>query len=261
MKNIFVEGHRGYGAKFPENTLMSYAGAMALGVDGFEFDIWLSADKVPVLMHDGNAFRTCGVNRHLRDMTLAEIKQMDAGFTQKFGDKYMGKGIQVPTLKELCELVHSTRPDPVLGVEIKEYTEECVDISVPILQEYGLFDAACFYAFDAPTIAYLKSKYHARTMGYPDFQMGRWFDGAYKYYDEIGTNMRIVSSEILPVYQAKKMPIHMYCADTAQDVALCLEKDGCELVTANDPVPLMRALGRFVPATVTSFGVTVETDA
>ena len=72
-KDIFVEGHRGYCAKYPENTLISYEGAMDLGVDGFEFDIWLTKDKVPVLMHDGNCKRTCGVDKHLRDMTLAEM--------------------------------------------------------------------------------------------------------------------------------------------------------------------------------------------
>ena len=44
-------------------------------MDGYEFDIWLSKDKVPVLMHDGNCKRTCGVDRHLRDMTMDEIKQ------------------------------------------------------------------------------------------------------------------------------------------------------------------------------------------
>ena len=74
MKKIFIEGHRGYCAKYPENTLISYEAAIDLGVDAFEFDIWLSKDKVPVLMHDGNANRTCGVNRKLSDMTIDEIK-------------------------------------------------------------------------------------------------------------------------------------------------------------------------------------------
>lgn len=245
MQNIFVEGHRGYCAKYPENTLISYEGALDLGVDGFEFDIWLSADKVPVLMHDGNCKRTCGVDRHLRDMTLAEIKQLDAGYAAKFGDKYIGKGVQVPTLQELCELVHARRPEMQLGVEIKEYTEETVDISVAMLKKYGLFDNAIFYAFDAPTIKWLKTKYNARVMGYPDFQMKRWNrEEGYRYYDEIGLNMSIVKSEVYDLYPAKKMPIHMYCADTAEDVAFCLSKPDCALITANDPVPLMQALGR-----------------
>ena len=248
-KDIFVEGHRGYCAKYPENTLISYEGAMDLGVDGFEFDIWLTKDKVPVLMHDGNCKRTCGVDKHLRDMTLAEAKQLDAGYPQKFGNKYIGKGVQVPTLREMCELVKKKgRTDIVLGVEIKEYTEECVDLSVPILKEYGLFDAACFYAFDAETIKYLKTKYNARVMGYPDFQMKRWFEGAYDYYDEIGLNMNLTRSEVYSVYETKNMPIHLYCADTDEQVELCFTRNGV-LITANDPVPLMKKLGRKIGET------------
>ena len=244
MKRIFVEGHRGYCAEYPENTIVSFAAAIDLGVDCFEFDVWLSKDKIPVLMHDGNARRTCGVDKALRDMSLSEIKTLEAAYAEKFGDKFVGKGLEVPTLKELCLLVDEKRPGMSLGVEIKEYTEETVDATVAILKEYGLFDGAWFYAFDAPTIKYLKTKYNARTMGYPDFQMKR-FDHAegYRYYDEIGLSMSIVKSEVFPIFASKGLPMHMYCADTEEDVRLCIEK-GAALITANDPVPLMRVLGK-----------------
>ena len=96
MKKILVEGHRGYAAKYPENTLISFKAALELGVDAFEFDVWLTSDKIPVLMHDGNAKRTCGVDRHVRDMTLAEVKELDAGYAEKFGDKFTGQGVTVP---------------------------------------------------------------------------------------------------------------------------------------------------------------------
>ena len=244
MKKIFVEGHRGYCAKYPENTIISFEAAIDLGVDAFEFDVWLSKDKVPVIMHDGNGRRTCGVDKHVRDMTLDEIKEeLEPAYTEKFGDTYVGMGLTIPTLKEICELVDKKRPGMPLGVEIKEYTEECVDLTVAVLKKYGLFDNAWFYAFDLPTIKWLKTKYNARTMGYPDFQMGRWEPDGYSYYDEIGLSMKFVKSEILPIYVAKNMPIHMYCADTEEDVRLCIEK-GADLITANDPVPLMRVLGK-----------------
>ena len=75
MKNIIVEGHRGFCARYPENTMPSFEAALELGVDAIEFDVWLTADKVPMLMHDGNAYRTCGVDKHLRDMTCEEAKE------------------------------------------------------------------------------------------------------------------------------------------------------------------------------------------
>ena len=241
MKNIIVEGHRGYCAKYPENTMISFEAAMDLGVDAIEFDVWLTSDKIPVLMHDGNAKRTCGVDKHLRDMTLAEVKQLDAGYEAKFGDTYINKGVTVPTLEELLEFAAKKRPDMLFGVEIKEYTEENVDLTVALLKKYGVFDRCWFYAFNGRIIKYLKTEYGARTMGYPDVQM-KEFCG-YEAYDELGLSMTFVKSELIGFYVSKGYPMHMYCADTEEDVRLCLDM-GASLITSNDPVPLMKVLGR-----------------
>ncbi len=232
---IYVEGHRGYCAKYPENTLLSFEKAIELGVDAVEFDVWLTKDKQPVLMHDGSPLRTCGVDGHLREMTLEEVKQLDPCYRDKFGEEFAGQ-VKVPTLYELLDLVKEKKPDLRLGVEIKEYTEENVDITIAALKKYGVFENCWFYAFNGRIISYIKQKYNGRTMGYPDFQM-KEFQG-YEDYCDIGLNMQIVKSEIFPIYAAKNMPMHLYCADTAEDVNLCLSK-GANLITANDPVPLL----------------------
>ena len=253
MKKIIVEGHRGYCAVYPENTLLSYEKAIELGVDAFEFDIWLSKDKIPVLMHDGDTGRTCGTPGHLRDRTLREIRELDPCFRDKFGDKYAGQ-VKVPTLYELLSLVDRKKPSIKLGVEIKEYTEETVDIAVAALKEYGKFEDCWFYAFNGRIIRYLKEKYNARTMGYPDFQM-REFCG-YEWYDEIGLSMTYVRSELCAFYREKGLPIHMYCADNEEDVRLCIER-GASLITANDPVPLMRIVNTPPYAPVPMLGTTI----
>ena len=243
MKNIVVEGHRGYCARYPENTLISYEAAIDLGVDAIEFDVWLTSDKVPVLIHDGNCLRTCGVDVHVRDLTLAEVKNLSPIYENKFGDQFKNMGVTIPTLEEVLQMCARKRPDIKLGVEIKEYTEENVDLTMALLNKYGKFDQCYFYAFHAGTIKYIRTKYDGRTMGYPDFQMREFEPDSYSYYREIGLNMSIVKSEILPFYMAKGMPVHMYCADTEEDVRLCIDK-GADLITANDPVPLMKVLGR-----------------
>ena len=91
MKNIVVEGHRGFCALYPENTLLSFEKAIELGVDAVEFDVWLSSDRHPVLMHDGDTTRTCGVPGHLRDRTLAQIKELDPCYREKFGEQFAGQ--------------------------------------------------------------------------------------------------------------------------------------------------------------------------
>lgn len=235
---IYSEGHRGACAYRPENTLLSFEYALDMGVDAFEFDVWLSSDGVPVIMHDCNPKRTCGVDGDLREMTLAEIKQLDPCYAEKFGDEYRGQ-VEVPTLFEVLELVKSRRPDFKLGVEIKDYREVTVDITVKALKEYGLFQNCWFYAFNGRIIRYLKQVYGARTMGYPDFQMKEFL--GYSDYDEIGLNMALVRSELCSFYVAKGLPVHMYCADTKEDVELCIERSA-SLITANDPAPLLQIL-------------------
>ena len=240
MKKIYAEGHRGMGAFYPENTLLSFEKAMDAGLDAIEFDVWLSKDKIPVLMHDGNASRTAGVNRHLRDMTYEEIKTLDPCYAEKFGDTFKGQ-TSVPSLRELLELRQKKGSSIKFGVEIKEYTEENVDLTVALLKEYGMSitEDCWFYAFNGRIIRYLKEKHGARTMGYPDFYMAE-FDG-YDAYDEIGLSINIVKSEIFDFYAAKGLPMHMYCADTPEQVKLCIEK-GADLITANAPFPLLEII-------------------
>lgn len=243
MKKILIEGHRGYCAKYPENTLISFEAALDMGVDAFEFDVWLTSDKVPVLMHDGNCLRTCGVDKHLRDMSFAETRELEPIYEIKFGDQYKNMGIKVPTLEETLQLCVQKRPDIILGVEIKEYTEETVDLTVALLKKYNLFERCYFYAFNGRIIKYIKTKYNGRTMGYPDFQMAEFEPDTYDYYDEIGINMKLVHSELAPFYINKGFPVHMYCADTEDQVKRCIEL-GASLITANDLIPLMKTLNR-----------------
>ncbi len=239
MQHIVTEGHRGYCAKYPENTLVSFQAALDFGVDAFEFDVWLTRDKVPVLMHDATAYRTCGVDRRINDMTLQEVRALDAG--SRFDKRFAGE--KVPMLAEVLDLVKNAKPDFMLGVEIKDYTEECADITVQLLNERGLTQRCFFYCFNARIIKYLKQHHGVRTMGYPDFQMRDFFEGAYDYYDDIGIAMNILKSEVFPIYAAKGLPMHMYCADNEQDVRLSIEK-GAAFITANEPTDLHLVLGR-----------------
>ncbi len=242
MKKIYAESHRGVCAFFPENTMPSFEHALELDVDAFEFDVWLSKDKVPVIMHDKNPYRTCRVEGDITEMTLEEIKKLcpyDPN-NKSCGDKYKGK-VEIPTLYELLELCKTKKPSIRLGVEIKLYTEETVDITVKALKEYGFFDDCWFYAFNGRIIRYIKEKYNGRTMGYPDFQMQE-FDG-FDAYDEIGMSMNVVKSEIFDHYASKGFPMHFYCADTKEDVELCISK-GASLITANNPTYLVEALAK-----------------
>lgn len=236
MKTVLAEGHRGYCAKYPENTLPSFEAAVKLGVDAIEFDVWLSSDKQPVIMHDGNVARTTNGEGHLRDKTLAQIKELDARFT--FGEQFAG--VKVPTLDETLDVICSdSRIMP--GVEIKEYTEETVDITIAALKNHGCLDKCFFYCFNARILKYLKTKYGVTTMGYPDFQMKEYEPDSYDYYDECGISMGVLTPDLCESFRKMGKPLHIYCCDNKKDVEIALAEEP-KLITANDPTALLEIL-------------------
>lgn len=114
-----VIGHRGNRAHAPEDTLVSFAQAAALGVDALEMDLHLSRDGVPVVIHDPTLDRTTDATGAVADRTVAELARVDAGarFSIDGGRTlpYRASGIGVPTLEEVL-VAHPTLP---LILEIK----------------------------------------------------------------------------------------------------------------------------------------------
>lgn len=102
-----VIAHRGNSRHAPEDTMESLRQGISLGADGLEFDVRLSADGVPVLMHDPTLDRTTDGTGKVAARTLAELRTLDAGyrFTPDGGRTYpyRGRGIQIPTLDEALE--------------------------------------------------------------------------------------------------------------------------------------------------------------
>lgn len=95
-----VFAHRGASNTAPENTLAAIRLAATLGADGVEIDVRLTKDGVPVLMHDSSVDRTTNGTGNVRDLTLKQIRTLDAG--QKKSPHF--KGEQVPTLKDALKL-------------------------------------------------------------------------------------------------------------------------------------------------------------
>jgi len=127
-------GHRGAPKAAPENTLASFQKAREMGADGIELDAMLCADGEVVVMHDSNVERTTDGQGRIPELTLAQIKVLDAGV--KFGPSFAGE--RVPTFREVAQWAAD---DMLLNVELKDFNvrgdglEEKV---VAIIREYGL---------------------------------------------------------------------------------------------------------------------------
>jgi glycerophosphoryl diester phosphodiesterase len=115
-----VIGHRGAAAEAPENTLPSFLRAIDQGVDAIEFDVQVTADDVPVVMHDPTADRTTSGTGAISAMSWRKVRELDAGFrfTSDSGATYpyRERGVRVPSIEEVLSAIPDDLP---LVIEVK----------------------------------------------------------------------------------------------------------------------------------------------
>ena len=117
MNKLEIIAHRGYSAIAPENTKAAFLAAIENGADSIEFDVQFSWDGVLVVFHDFNLERTTNTQGKLREKTLVELKQIDAGIW--FNPKFAGE--QILTLAEALEILKAI--PQFLYFDLKSYSE------------------------------------------------------------------------------------------------------------------------------------------
>jgi glycerophosphoryl diester phosphodiesterase len=122
---IFVAHRGGIVAGIPENTLAAYRHAIASGVDVVEIDLRGTKDGEVVIMHDPTVDRTTDGTGQVTDLTLAELKQLDAG-----------GGERIPTYGEVLELVAGTRVKLLLDIKVSPVLDK--GKVVRLTERYGM---------------------------------------------------------------------------------------------------------------------------
>ncbi|MGH7720660.1 MAG: glycerophosphodiester phosphodiesterase [Gemmatimonadaceae bacterium] len=130
-----VIGHRGARAHAPENTLPSFRLGVEQGADAIELDVRLTADGVPVVLHDPTLDRTTDLSGDVARLPWDRVRLADAGarFSADGGTSYpwRGQDARIPTLAEVVEAF----PDVPLLIEIK--TPAASDAVRRVLEEQG----------------------------------------------------------------------------------------------------------------------------
>ncbi len=133
-----IIAHRGASRAAPENTLVAFALALEQGADALEFDVRVTADGVPVVIHDPTLERTTDRRLEVRATTAAEVLSADAGarYSPDEGRSFpwRNRGIRVPTMTEVLDAF----PDTPLLIEVKEPVgQECIR---GVLEDHGRVD-------------------------------------------------------------------------------------------------------------------------
>lgn len=144
-----VIAHRGASSLAPENTLASVRKGLELGVDVVEIDVHRSYDGELVVLHDNTVNRTTSGKGNVADLTLQEIKKLDAG--RWFKLSFWGE--RIPTLREVLE---ATKDKAILLIELKGERTEVP--TVELVRELGMEDQVIIQSFDFQQIQKSKQK-------------------------------------------------------------------------------------------------------
>lgn len=141
----FIIGHRGASAEAPENTLAAFALAQAQGADGIEFDVQLSADGWPVVIHDGKLERTTNGQGRVQQFTLAQLQALDAGEEQC-----------IPSLDEVFETLG---PNFLYNVELKTAALRDTGLAAAVadrIQSHGMAQQTVVSSFNPLAVRYAR---------------------------------------------------------------------------------------------------------
>ena len=142
-----VIAHQGGEGLRPSNTLIAFENAVDLGVDVLEMDVHSTSDGTLVLIHDDTVDRTTDGSGRVKELTLAELQQLDAGdyWTPDDGATYpyRGQGVRIPTLEEIV----TAFPEMKYNIEIKQVDPSIAVPLCKLLRHFGLTDRALVASF------------------------------------------------------------------------------------------------------------------
>jgi glycerophosphoryl diester phosphodiesterase len=153
----WVIGHRGAMGHAPENTMTSFEQALSLGADMLEFDVRLTKDGVPVIVHDANLDRTSNRPLNVFDLAGEDILRLDAGswFDLRFA------GERIPKLSTLLTWAQkkksAAKAKLAYFVELKvdgdeSRREQLIRAVVKELKATGALARSVIISFDEPSL-------------------------------------------------------------------------------------------------------------
>lgn len=128
-----IWAHRGARRMAPENTVPAFELGLAQGAEGVEFDVQLTADGIPVVIHDETVERTTNGEGLVQDFSLAALQSLDAsagheGFA----------GVQIPTLAEVLDVFAHSRV--TVNIELKNSKVDYPGLEEKVLAAVDAFD-------------------------------------------------------------------------------------------------------------------------
>jgi len=250
--------HQGGRGLWPENTLLAFERALDLGVDVLEMDLRGTSDGHIVVHHDPSVERTTEGAGLVRELTLDEVRKLDAGYRFAVetdgvsSHPYRGQGLVVPTLLEVLGRLPGSR----LNLEMKEFDPTLARALCAALRKKGLAERVLVASFDhEPMVAFRDSCPEIATSatlreGLAFYQLDRLRLGslyrspavAFQFPEYFG-EIHVVRPGLLEAARSFNVRVQVWTVNEDEDLArmLALGVDG---IVTDYPDRLLRLMGR-----------------
>lgn len=246
MKKPKIIAHRGASALAPENTLAAFRRAIADSAEGIEFDVRLTKDDVPVVIHDADLKRVGARNGSVGEYTSAELAKIDVGSwfnrqkPEKANERFAAE--TVSTLPQVLEFLRNYKG--LIYIELKCLDDNIEDISKIVCETIA--DSALFPQIIVKSFQ-LEALLHIRRFC-PEAQTAALFEPKLTNFLRRKTNYAVIARE----FDADQLSIHFSLA--TQKLMNEAEKLQMPVTiwTADNPLLLKRANNLGIAAIITN---------
>ena len=224
-----ITAHRGASLEAPENTMAAFKKAIENMADYIELDVQMTSDGELVVIHDSNVYRTTGVDANVADLTLAQIKQLDAG--AYFGEQYVGE--RVPTLEEVLDFVEGKVQ---LNIEIKGNNSNTLiaDRVVEMIEKYDMQSDCVVTSFDYSVIKRVKQLSNEIEVGYIlSVAYGDFY--SMDDVDFFSMNASFLSKQIVDAIHNSGKQVYAWTVNNATSIKNLTNK-GVDNIITDDPL-------------------------
>lgn len=150
--------HRGAAAERPENTMPAFERAVEIGVDALEMDVHVTRDNHLVVVHDETGARTTGAALAWRDLDLADVRRLDAGwgFVAADGTRpFAGKAVRIPAFADVLDAFPAMR----INVDLKG--DRAVTLMLELIRRHRADDRVTLASFSLGTLIEIRRRGYA----------------------------------------------------------------------------------------------------
>lgn len=247
--------HQGGRRLWPENTLYAFEHAAALGVDVLEMDLRVTSDNEIVVIHDATVDNTTQATGRVDEMTLAQVRALDAGYRFDDGSgefPFRGEGLNIPTLEEVLIQFDAAR----LILEMKSFTSAVATRLCEMLEAHQAttrvlvasfgHDSMLAFRQQCPTVATSATMREALLL----YQLQRMHIASLYRSPAVALQIpetfrerRVVTAELMELAHAYNLEIQVWTVNEEEDMKRLLEL-GVQGIMTDRPDRLLRVLGR-----------------